>query len=516
MTDLTSNQIGRVPRALRAGYVAVLVAMTLVSGCGSSGPRAADDPLTIALNPVQSGESRAKAVKQAYEKAVSESDRIAARSALWPLVWSPQAAPEVKVAIVEELLAEKNPVAAGVIREDLRLMLPHQTSPEVVTLVCTAAGERGWTDFIPAIVRSYARVVPGYTDATRPERAAIIKLGGGRDLEATIFDVFAHPPADTPETKRMKLEEQYRLSSWDLLSRLDPAGERRIAMLEGVEGVGGAGVPYAGDALAAWRELRALPQTGEELRWVARLHDPRNAANATWWAEARSAIGALDTAKTSGLEVRHAEVIRIASIARTNWIAASREQLLAEVRSRLKDREVTEPSRGRDDGKNRIKEVLSASETKLRWADLLTILLVDDAIHEARLARDIFTYVGYDRRDTTTEYGGVLDATASGGKLSFVATLYQPRPGQRAGDDRFIASDDMINSSDRSLAHFHFHVADRYNSRYAGPSDADLDYSNRFGRTCLVFTSRDSESLDVDYYQPGVVIVDLGDIKSTN
>ncbi|MEK6704051.1 MAG: hypothetical protein AABZ53_17475 [Planctomycetota bacterium] len=502
MAELSSKRTGRT-------CVAAVLLATLVGGCGSSGPRAADDPLTIALNPTQTGEARAKAVGLAYQKAVSESDRIAARSALWPLVWSPQAAPEVKVAIVQELLAERNPVAEGVIREDLRLMLPHQNSPEVVTMVCTAAGERGWTDFIPAIVRSYARVVPGFTDATRSERAALIKLGGGKDLEAIIFGVFAHPPADTPETKRMKLEEQYRLASWDLLSRLEPTGERRIAMLE----TAAADVAYARSALAAWRELRALPQTGEELRWASRLHDPKNAANAAWWAEARSAIASLDATKTSGLELRHAEAIRAAAIARPNWISASREQLLGEVRLRLKDREVIEPSRGRDDGKNRIKESLGASEAKLRWADLLTILLVDDAIQDAMFGRDIFTYVGFDKRDTTTEYGGVLDLLATPGKLGFVATLYQPRPGQRAGDDRFIASDDMINSSDRSLAHFHFHVAERYNSKFAGPSDADLDYSNRFGRSCLVFTSRDSESLDVDYYQPGVVIVDLGDIK---
>ncbi len=499
------NQLGRV-----VGVAAFLAAATM-TGCGSSSStRAADDPLIVALNPTQTPQTRAKAVNEAYAKAVNESDRIATRSALWPLVWSAQAAPEVKVAIVQELLQEKNPVAAGVIREDLRLMLPHQSAPEVVTLVCEAAGERGWTDFVPAIVRSYARVVPGFTDANRSERAALIKLGEGKDIETIVFGVFTAPPADTPETKRMKLEEQYRLAAWDLLSRLDAPGERRIKMLESAE----ASVPYAADALAAWHDLRALPQTGEELRWVSRLHDPKNAVNATWWAEARSAIASLDTAKASGLEIRHAEVIRAAAATKPNWTGATKEQLLNELRSRLKNREVLEPSRGRDDGKNRIKESLGASEARLRWADLLTILLVDDAIHNAKLTADVFTYVGYDKRDTTTEYGGVLDAMTTGGTLGFVATLYQPRPGQRAGDDRFVASDDMINASDRSLAHFHFHVSDRYNSKFAGPSDADLDYSNRFGRSCLVFTSTDSESLDVDYYQPGVIIVDLGEIKN--
>ena len=93
------------------------------------------------------------------------------------------------------------------------------------------------------------------------------------------------------------------------------------------------------------------------------------------------------------------------------------------------------------------------------------------------------------------------------------ATLYAPRPGDRYDDRRFVASQDMVDASDRALVHWHFHVAERSNASYAGPSLEDLDYAGRQGRTCVVFTSLDGRRLDADYFQRGGVIVDLGVVR---
>jgi len=125
----------------------------------------------------------------------------------------------------------------------------------------------------------------------------------------------------------------------------------------------------------------------------------------------------------------------------------------------------------------------------------------------------MFTYVEFDRRDETTEYGGTVDASPTdlpGQRAVMRAVLYQPRPGQRVSDTTFIASDDMISASDRSLAHFHYHAAERNNAAYAGPSLEDMEYASRFGRSCLVVTSLGSDELAVDYYQPGGIVIDLG------
>jgi hypothetical protein len=117
-----------------------------------------------------------------------------------------------------------------------------------------------------------------------------------------------------------------------------------------------------------------------------------------------------------------------------------------------------------------------------------------------------------DRRDTTTEYGGMLAARGLDQEWA-VPTLFPPRPGQREGDNKFIASDDMIRSSDRSLAHYHFHAQEERNAAYAGPSPGDLIYAARQGRNCLVLTSLGEGEMGVDYYQPDGIVVDLGRIR---
>ena len=71
----------------------------------------------------------------------------------------------------------------------------------------------------------------------------------------------------------------------------------------------------------------------------------------------------------------------------------------------------------------------------------------------------------------------------------------------------------MIDASDRALVHWHFHVAERSNSAYAGPSLEDLDYATRQGRTCVVLTSIEKDRLNADIFMPGNLIVDLGVVE---
>jgi len=244
---------------------------------------------------------------------------------------------------------------------------------------------------------------------------------------------------------------------------------------------------------------------------MLRLRDQGHGMNTEWWTRAAAANDRLRDDQSVRLELRHAEPIRWATANHSAWLETTREDLIRELGDRLSTRRVVE--RGVNDfgaGKQP-DEDFGSNIPRLSWADLLTILVVDDAIQTPRVVREIFDAVELDRRDTTTEYGGIIEATELGAE-PFQAVLYPPRARARSGDDRFVASRDMIEASDRALAHFHMQVQRADNRRFAGPSLGDFRYAARSGRTAVVFTSLDRGTLNVDVYQPNGVVVDLGEL----
>jgi hypothetical protein len=83
----------------------------------------------------------------------------------------------------------------------------------------------------------------------------------------------------------------------------------------------------------------------------------------------------------------------------------------------------------------------------------------------------------------------------------------------RVHDLKFIPSQKMVEDLYTSLAHYHFHAQDFKNSSYAGPGLGDLDFADRMEATCVVFTFIDRDRLNVDYYQPGRVVIDIGTLR---
>jgi hypothetical protein len=270
------------------------------------------------------------------------------------------------------------------------------------------------------------------------------------------------------------------------------------------------------DMRAALVDLRCLPVTGEELRWLLSLHTAGDAAKTRWWMLTSSVVGGLDHSRVGRLQMRHLEPIRWASVHRPQWIAASREQLLSELRSRLEPRAKYRRAGSTHERWQPLPESLRENEARLSWADLVAVLVLDDAVRDPGVARALFAQAEMDREDRTAEYGGLIKSApdvAPTGTPPWSAVLFPPRPGNRKGDREFVASADMIAQGDHAAAHYHFHAQDRRNSDYAGPSQGDLAYAARMGRTCLVFTSTDSDALDVDLYQPDGVVLDLGVIQ---
>jgi hypothetical protein len=162
------------------------------------------------------------------------------------------------------------------------------------------------------------------------------------------------------------------------------------------------------------------------------------------------------------------------------------------------------------EGRSHERETIEFHEGRLVWGDALLVLIAAEAAGDPRVAQAVFAQADSDRGDTSTEYGGAL---APGDAGRFSALSFPPRAAQRSGDNRFVASPEMLSGGATALFHYHFHVRSANEREFAGPSDGDLDYAERFGRSCLVFTAIGDDVLGLDYYQPDRAVIDLGEVR---
>lgn len=484
-------------RPLRALAALLATAAALVAGCAEK-QVSLDDPLLVAADREQSGGARVKAIEASTALLdAGELDQAAYRESLKRIAWAMGDPSNVRIAAIDALLAD---VEADT-RNMLRLMLPREVQWPVIGHVCEVAAERGWSDMTPSLVRSYSRAVPEPPDDERPERAALIALNPGSSPARVAFDVFSAPNDDPT------WGDKIRADAWTLLCRLDPSGADTSQWLAALPP---SGDPVIADLQASARDLHAAPTTGEQLEWLRELRAPQNAA---FWQEASRAIASLTPEQQEGLELRHASAVRWAARHRTDLLASTRDSLLGMIEAGLvgakTHRRYAEDVPG---GPSQEQRLVHARE-KMVWGDALLVLAAMEAMRDPDVAPAIFEQVEIDRRDTSTEHGGVLDCAADG---SFVAYPYPPRPAQRMGDNRFIASPELLAAGNTALYHYHFHARRTDESEYAGPGPGDLEYAARFGRSCLVLTSISADVLDVDYYQPNGAVLDLGEIRRTN
>lgn len=491
-------------RSLTAPLLAafVLAAPLLVlPGCSGSG-ETSGDPLVDARNEKLANWRRVDAVKAAWAGG-DPARRNSVRESLKDQMWSHEAPAEVRVAIIDTFASDTDPAGLADTRNELRGMLPVEPDREVVSAICRKIVAGQWTEFGPALVRSYSREVEKVPDDKRAELIALQSIASDSTPERVAFDVFLHPPED-PADAPVKLRERTRQAAWDLLARLDPTGVKRREWLDSAA----ADEPVVRDMRRLLSELRVVPISGGEITWMTSLLNPNNAATAAWLAKVTPVIASLRPEQGEGLRMRHLEPIRWAATNRSAWMSAGRGELLTVLESRLKNREFRD--RGETTSfKRPVPSRLRDWSKQLSWADVLTILVVDDAIHSASAESAIFTQVDADQRDDTTEYGGIItlrDDPASFARL----VMFMPRGSERAGDRRFFAPQELINASELALAQYHFHVQTWRNSDFAGPSVEDLQFAFRFGRTCVVLSGVAEGRLNVDFYQPDGVVIDLG------
>lgn len=505
-------------RVLRGASLAVgcVVLAGLLSACGN-GKAVSKDPLSDIQDSSLDPRTRVAAVDVAWKQAAGDSVRVTGvQRSLKTIAWNTSEVPAVRVKALETLMNDIDPKVVEDAREMGRLMLAREVSRQVVVYLCKTAAERGWQDYGPSIVRSYSRPSPILIkEAERAENISLKDLYPGKTVQEVAFDMFVSPPA-MPAAYGVDWQQRLRADAWDVLARIDREGELRQQLMERITTTPQTDPLLANMALCA-RDLHAMPTAGMELPWLTSLRDPAKKANAAWWSEASSIVTKQLQEHSSSMgdsryfALRHIEAIRWASSHHAEWLAVDKSSLVGELQARLKARKTTIRKWGAAQAP--YSELLKDNVAALRWADVLTMLVIDEALRSPGVSATLGRQAEMDRKDTSTEYGGVLLMRGAGAESRFEAVLFPPRPGQRRGDQNFIASDDMLGASDLALAHFHFHIQSWANSDYAGPSPEDLDYAAKSGRSCVVLTGVSDGVVDVDYYQPDGRVVDLGDLR---
>jgi hypothetical protein len=479
----------------------------LLAGCGVS-ERIEKDAVGVVRDQRENPRARVTAVEHLAEQRRTGELAVSPTEVYGEIAWTVTEPELLRAKVVEALLIDPDDAVSSAARDMARRMLPREPSRLVVGVVSEKAGAGGWTEFIPAMVRSLARQYADTPDEERPEYKAIAQLSKPRSVADAALGVFLSPPVLEP-TGGIDWTARFRLDAWDVLSRLDPSGELRSSAANSGQG----GDPVLEALHAAGRDLRVVPLTGEELGWLLSIRGKALKGESTWWRDSTAAVAKVD-AQVLNLRLRHIEAVRWAATHRPELLASTRPQLLTTLDHSLVGR--THYFRTATEGKWPRKEpsqTLSRTEPGLSWGDLLSILVIDSAVREPRVVEALFSQAEADRADKTTEYGGLLQFVSESGKERAAVLLFLPRPMHRQGDDMFIASDDMIAAGDTALAHYHFHAQRVSNTSYAGPSPADLDYADRSGRSCIVLTSVGQGVLNLDYYQNGGVVVDLGEIR---
>lgn len=499
---------------LTAGCLALAVVVSGAAGCASASSQRGRtvDPLTDAANPDLDVNRRIAGVRESAAQAKQgEIDRRAWREAIkTKVVWLAGTPAVVRLPAIDALLEDDEADT----RRMLALMIPRDPQRPVVDRAAQLAAERGWKEMTPALVRRWSVRMVQIPDEERTERAALAALHPDAPIERVVFDVFATPAS----AGSGDLGERARNDAWALLCRIDKGLARTREYLATLEDAAAADAKIAALRAAA-TDLKAVPSSGEQLEWLQSLRTPERSA---FWSEARDAIARLSPEQTRGFALRHASAARWAAARRPEWLAASRDALLAELSSRLEGRKFWQRSAELVEGARPRRETLAEAERDLVWGDALLALIADEALKDPAVVAGMFAQVDADRADRTTEYGGVLDfaagapASASGGAAAeggFAALSFPPRAGQRTADNRFVVSPELLERGHTGLFHYHFHARVAREAEYAGPGEGDVEYAERFGRSCLVLTSVSENALDVDYYQPNGAVIDLGEIR---
>ena len=471
-----------------------LLAATL-PGCSSAPPA---NPAKVVADDTRPTGSRMRAMQTLADELAQTPPAAEGRGELRErfktVAWGRRDILKLRYAAIEHLL-DDDPADT---QKMLALMVPTERSVEMLRFISHLAITNGWTDHTAPFIRSWARPSIGARTDDRPEPRTIEGLHPGTPVAEVVFDVFITPVPDRA------FGEKERRAAWEVLGILDPTGaetSERIAALPDTDD------PLISAVQESARALGAVPVTKEQLEWLTLMRDPEHAA---FWNRATGLIARATPEQREGLALRHAAAFIDTETHRPELLRSSREEALSTLRAQIGGRPYHH--RTSEGSKAALSESLATAAPDLSWGDTVHLIGIDAALQDEHTRRLLFAHADRDRADTSTEHGGVLTTTDETGPGAYAPVLYPPRPTHRRGDKSFIAPAEMFTQHPGALAHFHFHVQDTKNARYAGPGPVDKEYANIFGRACVVLTSVDEDTLAMDYYLPGGVTVDFGTI----
>ena len=405
------------------------------------------------------------------------------------LVWSNSHPDELRIRAVDELIEYDS----AAFRRSLSEKIVRVGNWVVLTHIFDEVVERQWVDVTPAIVRHYAIKAYGIPDDERPERHVIEKLDPGRTVEQVVCEVFANVHG--------KASMAQQAGAWYLLSRLYD----RQHLLESLDTAPSV-TPLVIDLKAAAADLNVMPANREGLLWLLYLRAADSKTD-SYWQKAKTVVGQLAPAQRQGLALRHlAPLLAAGDSSQT----ATYDELLDRLVRRLDvDAEHYRPE-AKPERRPQNDSLRSHAESGgLVWADLVTIDLLLDAVQKPSVTAALFEQADADLLDTEAEHGGVLEIDGASGKASAIGYT----PSLRRHDLEFVPPDEMMCRLYTACAHYHFHAQAHRNGEYAGPGGGDLRAADKLNFNFLVFTFIDRNTLNVDYYQPGGIVIDLGVIR---
>lgn len=446
----------------------------------ASGP--VDDPLAVMLDRSRDPVRRLAAAKQMGPIRDADDPKSLAVT-LHNVLWSDGEPTGLRLHAMDRLIAY-DPDAFWLITQR---RIREVDRWEVLQPLVDRMVEQGDPAFTATLVRSYVRESQVLTDDQRPERDAILVLNPGKSLEQAIWDVCVRNDPSVPLPARV--------DAWTLTVRLFGM-DRAKKLLTKVRPQ-----PLLIGDLKEAQMLGVLPINREGVLWLMHV---RSLGDGHYWDRCNQIIGqVLDGSQRKGLELRHLPVMMLID---DEALSLDRQAMLTRVNKKLAATEIT-PRNTTGVARELPSESFADHAHRLCWADLLAIDRLLVALHDRPFTDELFRQAEADRVDTRTEHGGVLamedDRLVA---LPFPADL-------RLHDRKFYSSEALIRRMYTGLFHYHFHAQQYQNTEYAGPGSGDLGFAERLQPSAVVFTFLDRDTLGVDYYQPGGVVIDLGVIR---
>ena len=458
------------------------LAAALSAGCASKPA----DPLAALQNTQYGSEHQVAAIEaMRAQPSLGDEDKKALRRALFAQGYGLS----VRQAAFELLLETDR---QGM-RESLETNVVRLDSFEFRRWLMEQIGARGMKDFTTVAVNSWAGAVPswGPDDRKRPEYEALAAMYGADKVPDALFAVMM----DANPVRQSGL----RTRCWELLMRI---GQRdRLRELVASSSVRPDDVMVR-DIRQLNQDLGILPETREELLWLAKL---RQTASPAYWKMASEALRQVPEESKHAFELRGVAIVVAASKHKPELLKMTFDQLWDDANGKLKERGSGKHSANFTGWESGRTEALAAQREKTRWIDLVAVELALDLMADPQVRTRLFDIADRDHQDRRTEYGGVVRLKDDG-----AYEIAEVRPRVSGSDIRFEAPQELFDQGYTALFHFHMHCQEFENGNYAGPHLGDFGYADSTRANCLVFSFVRRSELDADYYRHGKYVVDLG------